>query len=190
MLFEETRVQGAYVIDLELRNDRRGFFARTWCQKEFAACGLTAHVVQINVSHNTHKGTLRGMHYQSAPFQEAKVVSCTRGAIYDVVLDLRADSPTYLRWDAAELTAENRRQLYVPEGCAHGFQTLTDDTELLYLMSEFYVPDHACGVRYDDPAFGIQWPLPVGVLTEADRTWPDYESKARRMLALETERLS
>src|SRR5262245_3515558 len=140
MLFSETTVSGAYLIDLERRTDDRGYFARGWCQEEFQAQGITANIAQVNVSANTLKGTLRGMHYQRPPHQEAKVVSCTRGAIYDVVLDLRHESPTYLCWFAAELTAENRRMLFIPEGCAHGFQTLVDDTELLYLMSEFYSP--------------------------------------------------
>ena len=147
MIFSETKVKGAYVVELEPRADARGFFARAWCQKEFEARGLTARVAQINVSHNVSKGTLRGMHYQMDPHGEAKIVLCTKGAIYDVVLDLRADSPTYLEWAAAELTAENHRMLFIPEGCAHGFQTLADDTQLLYLMSEFYAPAHARGVR-------------------------------------------
>jgi dTDP-4-dehydrorhamnose 3,5-epimerase len=190
MLLDKSRVQGAYIVELEPRFDERGFFARTWCQKEFAAYGLNERVVQINVSHNTHKATLRGLHYQAAPFEEAKTISCTRGAIYDVVLDLRNDSSTYLRWDAVELSARNRRMLYVPEGCAHGFQTLADDTEVLYLMSQFYSPDHARGVRYDDPAFHIEWPLPVSVLAEADRTWPDYERSAHHILVQPTECLS
>jgi dTDP-4-dehydrorhamnose 3,5-epimerase len=177
MLFTRTNVDGAFVIDLERRTDPRGSFARAWCQREFQAHGLTDRIAQVNVSANPRKGTLRGLHYQSRPHQEAKVVSCTRGAVLDVVLDLRPDSPTYLRWAAAELTAGNRRQLYIPEGCAHGFQTLADDTELLYLMSEFYAPGHACGVRYNDPAFGIAWPLPVAVISDADRDWPDYRNQ-------------
>ncbi|MBI3466486.1 MAG: dTDP-4-dehydrorhamnose 3,5-epimerase [Planctomycetes bacterium] len=182
MLFTPTQVHAAFVIDLERRTDERGFFARTWCQREFAAHGLTANVVQINVSQNKKRGTLRGMHYQLAPFEEAKTVSCTKGAIYDVVLDLRRGSPTYLRWDAFELTAENRRMLHIPEGCAHGFQTLTDDTELLYFMSEFYAPEQHRGVRYDDPAFGITWPLPAEALTVADQSWPDYTQPGRHAI--------
>jgi dTDP-4-dehydrorhamnose 3,5-epimerase len=174
MLFIETKVFGAYVIDLERRADERGYFARVWCEKELQAHGLTARVAQVNVSGNARKGTLRGMHHQLAPRQEVKIVTCTRGAIYDVALDLRRDSPTYLKWVAAELTAANRRMLYIPEGCAHGFQTLADDTELLYLMSEFYSPELARGVRCDDPAFGIEWPLAVTCMSAADRDWPDY----------------
>jgi dTDP-4-dehydrorhamnose 3,5-epimerase len=178
MFFTETRVKGAYVIDLERRADDRGFFARAWCQKEFQTQGLTARLTQVNVSFNVRKGTLRGMHFQLRPRQEAKVVSCTRGAIYDVVVDLRRDSPTHMQWAAVELTAGNRRQLYVPEGCAHGFQTLDDNSELLYLMSEFYSPEHARGVRYNDPSFGIAWPLAPECLSEADRAWPDYPGEA------------
>jgi dTDP-4-dehydrorhamnose 3,5-epimerase len=174
MIFTETRVQGAHVIDLERRADERGFFARLWCQREFEAQGLTARLTQVNISSNVRKGTLRGMHFQIGPHEEAKVVSCSRGAICDVVLDLRRASPTYLRWDAVELNANNRRMLYIPEGCAHGFQSLADDAELLYLMSEFYSPEHARGVRYNDPAFDIHWPLPVAAISDADRTWPDY----------------
>jgi dTDP-4-dehydrorhamnose 3,5-epimerase len=181
MTFSETRVDGAFIIDLERRLDERGFFARAWCQEEFEAQGLIGRVAQANVSGNIRKGTVRGMHYQVSPQREVKVVSCTKGAIYDVVLDLRRDSATYLRWDAVEVTADNRRMLYVPEGCAHGFQTLADDTELLYLMSEFYSGGHARGVRHDDPAFGIEWPLDVTTISDADRSWPDYKAKAEAM---------
>lgn len=179
MIFTETRVRGAYAIDLERRIDERGFFARTWCQDEFRAHGLIARLAQINVSHNACRGTLRGMHYQQPPHEEVKVVSCTQGAIYDVVVDLRRDSPTYLAWDAVELTAENGRMLYVPAGCAHGFQTLTDDAQLLYLMSEFHSPAQARGVRHDDPALSIAWPLPVTCISDADRRWPDYQPERR-----------
>jgi dTDP-4-dehydrorhamnose 3,5-epimerase len=174
MFFRETKVKGAFVVDLERRADDRGFFARVWCEKEFQAQGLTARLAQVNASSNVRKGTLRGLHFQLPPCQEAKVVSCTRGAIYDVVVDLRRDSPTHMQWAGVELTANNRRMLYVPEGCAHGFQTLDENSELLYLMSEFYSPEHARGVRYDDPSFGIAWPLPAECLSEADRAWPDY----------------
>jgi dTDP-4-dehydrorhamnose 3,5-epimerase len=176
MFFTQIRVAGAYVLDLERRTDDRGYFARAWCQGEFESRGLTGRLAQVNVSGNARKGTVRGMHYQISPYQEAKVVSCTRGGIYDVVVDLRPESPTHRCWAAVELTAGNRRMLYVPEGCAHGYQTLADDTELLYLMSEFYSPEHARGVRYDDPAFGIEWPLAVGALSDADRSWPDYQA--------------
>ena len=174
MIFTETRVRGAFVIDIERRTDDRGFFARAWCQREFEKHGLVTRLVQVNVSQNTCKGTLRGLHYQVAPRQEAKVVSCTRGAIHDVVVDLRLNSTTYGKWAAAELTAANRTMLYVPEGCVHGFQTLIDDAEILYFMSEFYSPEHALGVRHDDPAFGVEWPLAATIMTDADRAWPDY----------------
>ena len=156
MIFTKTRIAGVCVIDLECRADDRGFFARAWCQDEFKAQGLAARVAQVNVSGNKCKGTVRGLHYQLAPHQEAKVVGCTRGAIYDVAVDLRPDSSTYRRWVAVELTAGNRRRLYVPEGCAHGYQTLTDDTELWYLMSQAYSREHSRGVRYDDPAFRVE----------------------------------
>jgi dTDP-4-dehydrorhamnose 3,5-epimerase len=185
MIFTETRVQGAYVIDLERRADDRGFFARAWCQEEFERHGLNPRVVQVNVSLNKRKGTVRGMHFQLWPFEEAKVVRCTKGAIFDVVVDLRIDSPTHSRWAAVELTAANHRMLYVPEGCAHGFQTLTDDAELLYLMSETYAPEHARGVRHDDPKFGIQWPLPVENISDADRAWPDYRPGPRQLATRE-----
>jgi dTDP-4-dehydrorhamnose 3,5-epimerase len=174
MIFTETQVQGAYAVDLERLGDARGFFARAWCQKEFLAHGLTARLAQVSVSFNSRKGTLRGMHYQTAPFQEAKVVCCTRGAIFDVVVDLRRGSPTYTQWAAAELTADNRRMLYVPEGCAHGFQTLADGTEVLYFISEFYHLESASGVRFNDPEFGIEWPLPVECISKADRNWMKF----------------
>ncbi|OQW92797.1 MAG: dTDP-4-dehydrorhamnose 3,5-epimerase [Thiotrichaceae bacterium IS1] len=158
MKFTETRLIGAYRIDLEPLSDERGFFARSWCQKEFKAYGLNPNLLQCSVSFNQKKGTLRGMHYQVAPHAEAKLVRCTRGTIYDVILDLRPDSETFKQWVAIELTAENRRMLYIPEGFAHGFQTLTDDAEVFYQMSEFYYPECARGVRWDDAAFGIEWP--------------------------------
>jgi dTDP-4-dehydrorhamnose 3,5-epimerase len=142
--------------------------------REFEVHGLTSRLVQINVSHNVSRGTLRGMHFQLSPHEEAKVVSCTQGAIYDVVLDLRPESPTYLAWVAEELTAASRKALYIPEGCAHGFQTLIEDSQVLYLMSEYYAPGHGRGVRYDDPAFGIEWPLEVTSISDADRSWPAY----------------
>jgi dTDP-4-dehydrorhamnose 3,5-epimerase len=174
MIFTETKIRGAFLVELDRREDDRGWFGRAFCQHEFAAAGLAHRVAQVNRSANTYRGTLRGMHFQAAPCQEAKVVMCTRGALYDVVLDLRDGSPTLGSWAAAELTGGNGSMLYIPEGCAHGFQTLTDDTEVLYLMSAFYSPEHGRGVRYDDPSFRIEWPLPVTSLSAADRAWPDF----------------
>jgi dTDP-4-dehydrorhamnose 3,5-epimerase len=172
LIFTPTPLAGLLVIDLERREDERGFFARSFCQDEFASHGLNARVVQCNVSFNARQGTLRGMHYQAPPHEEAKVVRCTRGAIWDVAVDLREHSATRWRWHGVELTADNRRALYVPEGFAHGFQTLTDDSEVLYQMSESYHADLARGVRWDDPRFGIRWPLPAPILSERDRTYP------------------
>lgn len=174
MIFTPTKVAGAFVIDQERQEDERGFFARTWCEREFAAQGLTSRLAQVSMSQSSARGTLRGVHFQLPPHEEAKVVSCLQGAVYDVVVDLRQDSPTYLAWDAAELTRENGRALYVPTGCGHGFQTLADETQILYLISEFYAPDAARGVRYNDPAFAIAWPLPVTCISERDRFWPDF----------------
>jgi dTDP-4-dehydrorhamnose 3,5-epimerase len=172
MIFTETELPGAYLIDVERREDDRGFFARAWCRQEFEAHGLIARVAQANISYNRRKATLRGLHYQLPPFAEAKLVRCTRGAIYDVIVDLRVDSPTYLRWLGVELTADQHRMLYVPEGFAHGFLTLEDHTEVTYQVSQFYTPAAERGIRYDDPALGIRWPLEVQVISEKDRSWP------------------
>jgi dTDP-4-dehydrorhamnose 3,5-epimerase len=172
MIFTETKLKGAYQIDLELRRDDRGFFARSFCQNEFAAHGLKTIVAQSNVSFNRQKGTLRGMHFQVPPKAEAKLVRCTRGAVYDVIIDLRSESASYCSWVAVELTADNSRMLYVPEGFAHGFQTLEDNAEVFYQMFEFYAPDYARGVRWDDPAFGIAWPLTNPIVSERDRSYP------------------
>jgi dTDP-4-dehydrorhamnose 3,5-epimerase len=174
MIFMETNLKSSFLIELELRADERGFFARTWCQREFEAHGLQTRWVQCNISFNKKKGTLRGMHYQVAPYAEAKLVSCTRGAIYDVIIDLRYDSPTFKQWQGVNLTADNRQMLFIPEGFAHGFQTLDDDTEVFYQMSEFYAPDYAKGVRWDDPAFGIPWPIDERIISERDRSYPDF----------------
>ena len=175
MLFNETELKGAFIVDLEQRADNRGFFARTWCQHEFAQQGMVARIVQANMSYNIHKGTLRGMHFQNAPYMETKLVRAVRGAIYDVIIDLRADSPTYKRWIGVELTADNRRALFVPEGFGHGFQTLTDDADVMYQVSEFYTPGAEGGLRYNDSAFDIQWPLPVSVISDKDATWADFQ---------------
>ena len=171
MRFTETRLKGAFIIEPERLEDERGFFARTFCQKEFEAHGLNPRMVQCNISYNKHKGTLRGMHYQAAPMAEAKLVRCTRGAIYDVIIDLRPESPTYCQWLAEELNAENSKIIYIPEGFAHGFQTLENDTEVFYQMSEFYSPEHARGVRWDDPVFGIEWPLNTKIISEKDNNY-------------------
>jgi dTDP-4-dehydrorhamnose 3,5-epimerase len=172
LIFTPTPLPGTFVIDLERREDDRGFFARSYCQREFAEQGLNPNIAQCNVSFNAKRATLRGMHFQAPPHAEAKVVRCTQGTVWDVVLDLRAQSPTFKRWHGVELSAANRRALYIPEGVAHGFQTLTDDSELLYLMSEFYEPAAARGVRWDDPAFKIAWPLADGRISERDRSFP------------------
>jgi dTDP-4-dehydrorhamnose 3,5-epimerase len=175
VIFEQTRLSGAFFVDLERREDSRGFFARTWCANEFADHGLTTEVVQANVSFNPRQGTLRGMHFQRAPHAETKLVRCTRGAIYDVVVDLRRDSDTYKEWVGVELSADNRRALFVPEGFAHGYQTLVPDAEVFYQVSEYYTPGAEGGVRWDDPAFGIEWPDPDGAfLSDKDRSWPDF----------------
>ncbi len=168
MIFTETSLKGAFIIDIDPREDERGFFARSWCEEEFQAHGLNTRIVQCNISFNRKRGALRGMHYQAAPFEEAKLVRCTMGAIYDVVIDLRSDSTTFKQWFAVELTAENRRALYIPEGFAHGFQTLTDNTEVFYQMTEFYHPECARGVRWDDPAFEVEWPIAEVVMSERD----------------------
>jgi dTDP-4-dehydrorhamnose 3,5-epimerase len=174
MIFNQTTIPGVFEIDLDPHADERGFFARSWCQKEFEGHGLNPRMVQCNISFNTRKGTLRGMHDQAAPHAEAKVVRCTAGAIYDVVIDLRPQSATFRQWFATALSAENRRMLYVPEGCAHGFLTLADATEVFYQMSEFYHPELTRGFRWNDPAFAIAWPEKVEVISERDRTYPDF----------------
>jgi dTDP-4-dehydrorhamnose 3,5-epimerase len=175
MTFHETRVSGVFEIHLEPKLDDRGFFARTWCQHEFQAHGLNPQLVQCSISFNVRKGTLRGMHYQVPPNAEAKLVRCTRGAIYDVVVDLRPQSPTFRNWVAVILTAENRHTIYVPEGCAHGFLTIEDKTEVFYQMSEFYNAESAQGVRWDDPAFQIDWPGKIEVISKRDRSYPNFD---------------
>jgi dTDP-4-dehydrorhamnose 3,5-epimerase len=175
MRFGKTELSGVFLVEVDFLVDERGFFARTWCRKDFQAQGLEANLVQCSISYNARRGTLRGLHFQAAPFEETKLVRCTQGAIYDVVLDLRAGSPSYLRWIAATLTAENRNMIYVPKGCAHGFLTLQDNTEVFYQMSQVYDAASARGVRWDDPAFDIDWPDKVEVISERDRTYPDYK---------------
>lgn len=171
MIFTPTPLASAWIIDLERLEDDRGFFARSFCRDEFGAHGLDPGIAQINVSFNRRRGTLRGMHFQAQPHAEAKVVRCTQGAIWDVIVDLRRHSSTFKRWYGVELSASNRRSLYVPKDFAHGFQTLSDDAEVIYLMSEMYRPDSAVGVLWNDPAFGIEWPIPDPAMSERDRSF-------------------
>jgi dTDP-4-dehydrorhamnose 3,5-epimerase len=172
MRFIPTELPGAYIVEPEPLNDERGFFARTVCAREFAAHGLATDFVQCSISVNNRRGTLRGLHYQTPPACEAKLVRCTAGAIVDVIVDIRAESPTYMKHLAVELTARNRRALYVPRMFAHGLQTLEDDTEVMYQISEYYAPDQSTGFRFDDPKLGIRWPLPVTEISPKDRQWP------------------
>jgi len=174
MIFKETKLKGAYVIELEPIRDERGYFARRFCQTEFKENGLNPCVAQCNVSYNEKKGTLRGMHYQRAPYEEAKLVSCIRGAIYDVIIDLRRDSTTYCQWFAIGLTEESYKMLYVPEGFAHGYQTLEDNTAVSYQVSEFYHPEYERGVRWDDKAFGVKWLIKNYTISAKDRQFPDF----------------
>ncbi len=171
MLFTPTKFPGVYVIDLEKWEDERGFFARAWCQCEFEGHGLNTRLVQCNISRNKKKGTLRGMHFQRPPYAEAKLVRCTKGAVYDVAIDLRPASPTFKHWMSVELTEDNWRMLFVPEGFAHGYQTLRDDAEVFYQLSEFYHPESASGVRWDDPTFNIVWPLSDCIISPQDRSF-------------------
>jgi dTDP-4-dehydrorhamnose 3,5-epimerase len=175
MTFDETVISGVFEIRINRMPDNRGFFARTWCRNEFEEHGLEPVLKQCSISYNARKGTLRGMHYQAAPFAESKLVRCTQGAIYDVVLDLRPQSPSFKNWIAVTLTAENRNMVYMPKGCAHGFLTLQEQTEVFYQMSEVYNAESARGVRWDDPAFRIAWPEKVEVISERDRTYPDFK---------------
>jgi dTDP-4-dehydrorhamnose 3,5-epimerase len=175
MLFLETSLQGAFIIEPERKEDERGFFARVFCVEEFGARGLETNLVQCSISFNKQKGTLRGMHFQTIPHEEVRLVRCTTGAVYDVLLDLRSDSLTFKQWIGEVLTSENRRMMYVPKGFAHGFLTLENNCEVLYQMSEFYHSDYAGGVRWDDPAFGIEWPAQVRLISERDRTFKDFK---------------
>ncbi len=177
MIFTETKIKGAFILDLELQRDIRGFFAQTFCIQEFQDRGLKPTIAQCNLSFNYNKGTLRGMHYQKPPSQETKLVRCTQGAIYDVIIDLRPESPSYLSHIGIELNAGNRLALYIPNRCAHGFQTLADGTEVISQMGDFYAPEYASGYRYDDPAFGIGWPLPISEISSKDRAWTLFTQK-------------
>lgn len=187
MIFTETRLEGAFIIDLERRTDERGFFARAFCQHEFRDRGLKPVIAQANIASNHRKGTLRGMHFQYPPMAETKLVRCTRGAILDIIVDLRPDSPTYLQHVAVELNEENMRALYVPERFAHGYQALRDGTDTSYQVGEFYAPDAEGGLRYDDPKLGLQWPLPVSVISPKDRAFPplrEVEGELKRRMSL------
>lgn len=172
LLFTPTCVVGAVLIDSILREDDRGHFSRSWCMKEFADAGIEFVPVQANTGSSFRKGTLRGMHFQGSPALEAKLVRCTRGTLFDVVVDLRHDSPSRYKWFGVELSPDNNRMIYVPEGCAHGYQTLQDSTDLYYMTSQYFTPSVAHGVRYDDPAFGIEWPLMPTAISGQDRNWP------------------
>jgi dTDP-4-dehydrorhamnose 3,5-epimerase len=175
MIFGSTRLENALLIDIEPKEDERGFFARTWCRQELATRGLDAEIAQESVSYNRLCGTLRGLHFQRPPHEEVKIVRCGRGAIFDVIVDLRPHSPSYLQWQGFELTAENRRAVYIPKGFAHGFQTLAEQSEITYQISTFYAPESAGGYRYDDAAFRITWPIAVTVISERDLGWPRYK---------------
>lgn len=174
MIFRETFLKGAFVIEPDRKEDERGFFARTWCAEEFSSHGLNATLVQCNISYNKKKGILRGMHFQVAPHEEVKLVRCTMGAIHDVIIDLRRGSPTYTRYFSTVLSHVNRHALYIPEGMAHGFQTLEDDTEVFYQMSHRFEAESARGVRWDDPVFGIMWPSDVRIISKRDQQYPDF----------------
>jgi dTDP-4-dehydrorhamnose 3,5-epimerase len=179
VIFEPTRLKGAWVVNLERHEDERGFFARAWCQREFEARGLVAGLVQANIGFTVRRGTIRGLHYQVAPFGEAKIVRCVGGAIWDVIIDLRPESATYCQWLGLELTAANRRQLYVPKGFAHGYQALVDGCEVLYFVSEFYVPTAERGIRWNDPQFAIQWPIRDGFeVSPKDQGWDDFRPES------------
>ena len=191
MLFTETKLSGAFIIDLERREDNRGFFARAFCQNEFSEHGLKPVIAQANIGFNRRRGCVRGMHFQYPPAAETKVVRCTRGAVLDIIVDLRPESPTYLEHVSVELTADNHRAIYIPERFAHGYQTLADETETSYQVGEFYTPGAEGGLRHDDPALGLTWPLPVSEISEKDAAWPllaDVEPEVRRRMAVDADR--
>lgn len=179
MNFKKTPITGAYVVDIEPKGDERGFFARGFCHQEFEALGLNSKVVQANIGVSRQRGTLRGLHYQIAPYAETKLVRCTAGAVFDVIVDLRPASSSYRKWLGVELAADTRRMIYVPEGCAHGYLTLVDNTEIFYLVSQFYSAEAERGLRWNDPVFGIEWPIIQDlVISEKDRRWPDWSEHA------------
>ncbi len=179
MIFEPTCIPDAWLIGIDPHPDKRGFFARTWCERELAAKGLDTRLAQESISWNRLKGTVRGLHVQLPPHEEVKIVRCTRGAIFDVIVDVRPDSPTFLRWEGFELNAANHRALYVPKGCLHGFETLADDTEVFYQISNFYAPEAAIGYRFDDPSFAIAWPLTPSIISDNDLRWPNFDNGPR-----------
>lgn len=176
MIFTETGLKGAYIIDINKLADDRGYFARTFCKNEFEKIGLEPNIAQTNMSFNPKKGTLRGMHYQVSPYEETKLVKCTSGAIYDIIIDLRKDSPTYFKWIGVELSEDNNRMLYVPKDFAHGFITLADNTVIQYMVSQFYAPGAEKGIKWDDPQFNIQWPIAITVISEKDNAHPYFNS--------------
>lgn len=171
MQFTQTRLNGAYIIDIEPINDDRGFFARSWCEKEFSEKDLPYRIAQCNISYNKEKGTLRGLHFQGHPFEEDKIIRCINGSLFDVIVDIRPNSKTYLEWFGIELSSENKRSMFIPKGFAHGFQTLDDETEVLYQISEFYKPSHSMGIKFDDPKIGVVWPLSSPIISEKDRSY-------------------
>jgi len=175
MIFTETKLKGAYLVEIKKLEDERGFFGRAWCQQEFEEVGLNAQVKQINTSYSVHQGTIRGMHYQIDPYQETKFIRCTKGSVYDVIIDLRPDSPTFMQWVGHELSAENCRMVYVPENFAHGIVSLEDHSEIYYPVTEFYTPGSERGIRYDDPAFNIDWPVKISQVSDKDRNHPDFD---------------
>lgn len=177
MIFTETKLNGVYIIDIEPIEDERGFFARAWCKEEFENLGLNSNLKQCNISFNKNKGTIRGMHFQTAPYEESKLVRCVSGAIYDVIIDLRENSESFMNWIGVMLTAKNRKALYVPEGCAHGFQTIEENSEVFYQMSQSYHSEYAKGIRWDDVMFDIKWPLPVTNISDRDRGFESYKVK-------------
>lgn len=177
MKFSETAIAGCFLIELEPRSDERGFFSRMYCADEFRLHGLDPHIAQINTALTIKAGTVRGMHFQIAPHADTKLLRCLNGAVYDVCVDLRPDSPSYCQWVSVELTAGNRHMLFLPAGTAHGYQTLTDNAEIMYTTNRRYAPESATGVRYNDPAFGVQWPLAVTEISDADRNWPDFRRR-------------
>ncbi len=177
MIFRETRLKGAYLIEMELVEDNRGFFARSFCQEEFKHHGIDLDIRQCNFSFNKKKGTLRGMHYQSSPYEEEKLITCIKGSIYDVIIDLRSGSPTYCQWFSAELSSKNQNMLYIPKGFAHGFQALEDDSVVFYQMSEYYHPENAKGVKWDDSEFEIKWPHDISAISQKDKDYSLYKKR-------------